>query len=167
VSCSRLMSEGLRPRQALTASSRSTPSRRTAGSHSPWRARAMMRFARNSLSSCLSLVRSTLRQTSSRAMDIASISSGPKTSDPKKAATFIVFLSTHRSDGYKFRASSTLPATERLQLASMLLPSIAAVQQEFGLNPYKSRFVNRLGPTPQRYAEDSPTHLVNAMHCRN
>ena len=111
------LSEWLMPRQALTASSRSTPSRRTAGSRSPLRARAMMRFARTALSSWLSSVRPSLPQTSSRAIDIALISHGPKTSSPKRR---------HRRSLFFFRGAEALATSPSLSFANASLSGALA-----------------------------------------
>lgn len=136
-----MMPEGPRPRQALTAASCSTPSRRAAESRSPRQAMAMTRFARNSLSSWPAPSASLL-QTSSRAIDIALMSAGPNTPPWENGMTVIVFLSTHKGVWRQVLSHSpTLPEAGSLQRTSMFLPSSPAVEPKVGPNPYKRGFV--------------------------
>ena len=151
-----------------TANSRSTPSRRTAGSRSPCRASAMMRLARPSLSACLSLVRSNLRQTSSRAIDIALIASGPKTSTPKKGPLFIVFSFAAWKRRLKASFSFANASCSRaLAVTSMFLPARPTVQPEVCPNPYKPRFVMLSTSRRSVSSQTNLNHLVNVIHNRN
>jgi hypothetical protein len=71
----------------------------------------------NFSSSCLSSVRPSLLQTSSRAIEIALMSSGPNASHPKNGPVFIAFSSDTRGVGNKsFSRRQRAPSMERSQL---------------------------------------------------